>query len=211
MPRRPRPPPTRQSQKADTRARLLKVARKHLAHHGFDGTSFRAIAREAGVALGTVVLHFTDKRGLLHAALYDDLAEVVEEGVRAEIKGPLIDRVSAVVAPAYAYYARRPALSRVLLQSALFADSPWRERFAEQTAQAHLRIVALAEAAKASGELATDVDAATFGAAALAFYYVTLIAWAGGAQPDPLATFRVLLEQHIRATAPTRAGRSPTK
>ncbi len=192
----------RASQKLGTQQRILEVARAHFERHGFDGASFRGIADDAGVAVGTVVLHFVDKRGLLHAALHDDLAEVVQAGVSAEVKGTLVDRISATVSPAYAYYAKRPELSRTLLRSALFADPPWRERFGVQAAAVHQRITALVEAAKARREIDRGTDAITFASAALAFYYATLIGWCSGSLPDPLALFRHLLTQHVRATAP---------
>lgn len=192
----------RQAQKEGTQQRILEVARAHFERHGFHGASFRGIAAEAGVAVGTVILHFADKRGLLHAALHDDLAAVVAAGVAAEAKGTIVDRLMAVVAPAYAYYARRPALSRTLLESALFADPPWRERFGAQAASAHQRMIVLAEEAKTRGQLAPDADVTTFATAVLSLYYATLLAWCSGSCPDPLALFRVLVAQHVRGVAP---------
>lgn len=200
----------REAQKQGTQQRILEVARVHFERHGFDGASFRGIAEEAGVASGTVVLHFVDKRGLLHAALHDDLASVVARGVAAEGKGTIVDRLAAVVAPAYAYYALRPALSRTLLESALFADSPWRERFGAQAAAAHARMAELAAEAAARGELARDADTTTLATAALSLYYATLLAWCSGGCPDPLALFRVLVTQHVRGVAP-KTPRTPTK
>lgn len=197
----------RAAQKEGTQQRILEVARVHFERHGFDGASFRGIAQEAGVASGTVVLHFVDKRGLLHAALHDDLASVVARGVAADVKGTIVDRLAAVVAPAYAYYARRPALSRTLLESALFADPPWRERFGAQAAAAHGRMVVLATEAKTRRELARDADPALFATAAMSLYYATLLVWCGGGCPDPLALFRVLLAQHVRGVSPRRPAR----
>ena len=192
----------RAAQKEGTQQRILEVARAHFERYGYDGASFRGIADEAGVAAGTVVLHFVDKRGLLHAALHDDLASVVAQGVAVESEGTIVDRLAAVVAPAYAYYACRPALSRTLLESALFADPPWRERFGAQAAAAHQRMVVLATEAKTRRELARDADPTLFATAAMSLYYATLLAWCGGGCPEPLVLFRAMVTQQLRGVAP---------
>lgn len=54
----------------DTRTRILEAARKVLIERGFEATSMRAIAAEAGVAVGLANYHFDSRRALL--------AEVVE-------------------------------------------------------------------------------------------------------------------------------------
>ncbi|HUP51685.1 MAG TPA: helix-turn-helix domain-containing protein, partial [Longimicrobiales bacterium] len=68
-----------------TRADLLAAARRLFAQRGFDGTSVRAITREAGANLGAVTYHFGSKR-----ALY---AAVLEQGLR-----PIAQRVRAAAA-----------------------------------------------------------------------------------------------------------------
>ena len=67
----------RGEQKEETQKRILDVARAHFERHGFEASSFRTIADEAEVAVGTVALHFVDKKSLLHAALYDDLERAI--------------------------------------------------------------------------------------------------------------------------------------
>src|SRR5690242_10168784 len=129
-----KPPPrrARHLRKEATQARILDVARRHFERDGFEGANLRAIAAEAEVATGTVLLHFGDKPGLLHAALYDDLEKAIARCLAAMTRGPLLARLTAVARNFYSYYAARPKLSRTLLRESLFADPPWRERFAEQ-------------------------------------------------------------------------------
>jgi AcrR family transcriptional regulator len=195
-------PSARDAQKAETRSRVLDVARVHFERDGYEGASFRAIAKDAAVAVGTVALHFGDKRGLLHAALFDDLEAAIALCVAAGTEGSLVERLTAVMAPAYASYARRPALSRTLLESSLFASSPWRERFAGQAMRVHARVAALVEGAKARGEIDVAVDVNLFAAAAFTFYYMALIGWAQGQVDAPLGLFESLLEQHVRGALP---------
>ncbi|MEO6470987.1 MAG: TetR family transcriptional regulator, partial [Aeromicrobium sp.] len=54
---------------ADTRERIIEVARQHLAAKGFAGASMRGIAREAGVDPSLISHYFGDKSGLLVATM----------------------------------------------------------------------------------------------------------------------------------------------
>lgn len=189
---------SRSVRKEETQKRILDVARAHFERDGFEASSFRAIAEDAEVAVGTVALHFADKKGLLHAALYDDLERAIELCVAGGRRGSLVKRLTEIIEPAYEYYARRPRLSRTLLETSLFAASPWKERFASQAARVHVRIVEVVEAARSREEVAGDVDVSVFGAAVFSFYYMALIGWIQGQVATPLTLFRSMVDQHVR-------------
>jgi AcrR family transcriptional regulator len=195
---RPKPPVARKERKEETRKRILHVARAHFERDGFEASSFRAIAADSAVAVGTVALHFDDKSGLLHAALYDDLERAIALCLTRGRRGSLVKRMTEIFEPAYQYYARRPPLSRTLLASSLFAASPWKERFASQAMRVHVRIVEVVEAARRRGEIAEDVDVGVFAAAVFSFYYMALIGWVQGQVAAPLTLFRSMVEQHVR-------------
>ncbi|MFO0554221.1 MAG: TetR/AcrR family transcriptional regulator [Polyangiaceae bacterium] len=209
---------TRAQQKSETRARILDVARAHFERDGFEGANVRAIAAEAGVAAGTVLLHFSDKRDLLHAALFDDLAAVIaaaiEPPAHPRAKHPrtgqaLATELVALAEPFFAYYRARPKLSRTLLAEALFAESPWRERFVEQVARVHAYVASRTQAAIERGELPQGTRADVLGASFFSFYYFALLGWVQGALPDPASLFSVLLHTHLGALA--RAPQRPKK
>ena len=208
-PNRPaaRPARKRDAQKEETRARILEVARAHFERDGFDGANVRAIAADAGVAAGTVLLHFADKRDLLHAALFDDLAVMIDRTLAARSQGHLATRLRALGRPFFAYYAARPSLSKTLLREALFAEPPWRDRFTAQVARVHAHIVTLVAEAKARGEVDEDVSGDVIGAAFFSFYYFALIGWVQGALADPVPLFERLLSEHVRGVTPTTARR----
>lgn len=54
---------------ASRHERILGAVLELLAKDGISGVSMRAVAREAGVALGLVSYHYQDKKGLILAAL----------------------------------------------------------------------------------------------------------------------------------------------
>ena len=53
----------------DRQERILDAVLELLSRHGIAGVSMRAVAREAGVALGLVTYYYADKNGLIRAAL----------------------------------------------------------------------------------------------------------------------------------------------
>jgi len=57
-------------EQVDRQARILEAALDLLSRHGISGVSMRAVAREAGVALGLVNYYFEDKTSLIRAALH---------------------------------------------------------------------------------------------------------------------------------------------
>lgn len=190
-------PETRADQKAATRARILDVARAELERSGFEATSIRGVAKAAGVAAGTVLLHFRDKQDLLHAALFDDLERTWAEAKASAKRKSLEDDLARLARTFFDYYAARPALFRTLLRESLFASPPWAERFAAQVAAVHAHVAALAIEAKARGEIDAAVDVALLGASFFSFYYFALLAWAQGGHPDPARLFRRMLAQHV--------------
>jgi AcrR family transcriptional regulator len=81
----------------DRQQRILDAVLRLLADRGIAGVSIRAVAREAGVALGLVNYYYQDKTSLIRAALHrigeEDIALVTadprlapEERLRASIR-----------------------------------------------------------------------------------------------------------------------------
>jgi AcrR family transcriptional regulator len=71
----------RQASKLETRNTLLQVALELFAEKGFEKTRTSEIAEKAGVAVGTIYLHFGDKEGLLRAILVN-IADVIYARVK---------------------------------------------------------------------------------------------------------------------------------
>lgn len=198
---------SRDRQKEETRQRVLEVARRHFEQHGFDEANLRAIAAEAKVSAATVLVHFVDKRELLHAALFDDLEATLERALRELPEGELGAQLQALTEAFFGYYLRRPKLSRTLLREALFADPPWAQRFAAQVGRVHARIAELYQRAAARGEVREDGDGALFAVAYFSFYYFALIAWVQGGHASPVKLVERLVAQHLEGLRPAAAGR----
>lgn len=71
-------PRKQQARTAVTRTRILKSAEKLAALHSFETVTAEAVARDAGVAKGTVFAHFGDMDGLLSHLLLDQIRDLAE-------------------------------------------------------------------------------------------------------------------------------------
>ena len=191
----------RAAQRDATRAAILAAARLAFEAHGFDGANIRDIAAGAGVAAGTVIHHFGDKRDLLHAALYEDLQGVLDGALAAlgtvSVGDPngLATALSTLATTVFDHYAARPALARAQLRESLFADPPWSTRFAEQTARTHRAIVDVAS--RHRDALPPTMDPTLMAAAWLSFFYFGLIGWTQGQLVHPVAFVDALTRQHL--------------
>jgi AcrR family transcriptional regulator len=105
----------KQVDRAAKRGAVLEAAIQLFARQGYAATRVDDVAREAGVAKGTVYLYFGSREELLVAA-FDTFskrsAAIVEE---ARQPGCAIDRLHTLVRSVLSMIADEPTLSRVLL------------------------------------------------------------------------------------------------
>jgi TetR/AcrR family transcriptional regulator, regulator of cefoperazone and chloramphenicol sensitivity len=66
----------------DTRKRLLEVAAKHFAEHGYKGASQRAIQRELGMNPGTAHYYFGSKEALYRGVIDASIHDIQEERLK---------------------------------------------------------------------------------------------------------------------------------
>jgi TetR/AcrR family fatty acid metabolism transcriptional regulator len=69
-------PNMRERSRLETRRRLIEAGKKLFARRGFARTRATDISREAGVAVGTLYVHFADKEELLREILFQGFEEI---------------------------------------------------------------------------------------------------------------------------------------
>ena len=111
----------RSEQKATTYRRVLAAANDLLRRDGLAGFNARAVAHAAGVAVGTVFVHFPTTTTLLEALLERHLHHALAEAMATLQPGSLVDRLVHVCSKLIAAYHVEPALARAYLQGTLFA------------------------------------------------------------------------------------------
>lgn len=189
----------RQNRKQATREDILAAARRLFAAHGWDGTTTKMVAADAGVAVGTVFLHFPDKGALLGAALHDRIARVLEEAFRTLPAEGLVAQLTHLAGALYTMYAEDPALSRVLVKESLFlVDGEAADAVRAQLERFSADVAGLIVAARGRGE--ADLDPTLGAAAFFSLYFAVLVAGLRDGLPvgAQLAMLRSLLELCFR-------------
>ena len=172
-------PTRRQKQKARTRERIFEAAREQFERFGFEGTTMRDVAAEAGVATGTIFTHFPDKGALLIATLLEDLAET-DRGIMETLpSSPIRAQIIHMATAGFGYWCRRPELSATLLREMYFIGGPEAKRRRRETAQFVGFCSELLEDAVGRGELRSDVDCAAVAESLYSFYVGRLTRAAG--------------------------------
>jgi len=109
----------------DTARRLLAAGRKLFATRGFNGTSVRALAEEAGANLGAVTYHFQSKEKLHHAVLEELLEPMREQAL--VLKGlpfsPL-QRLEFFIRGMFQHLEENPDMPRFMVQEIVLGDEP---------------------------------------------------------------------------------------
>jgi AcrR family transcriptional regulator len=200
----------REAQKAETKRIVLDAAYALFEERGWEETTMRAVAGRARVALGTIFLHFPDKRALLLAAFETDLGRVIADAFATLPQGPLRERLLHVAARLYAFYGERPRLARVLVQQALFAEGREGALLADQVRAFLSRIAGLFDEAAGRGEVDPGVSA---GDAALGFWADYFLALVAGLQngvagaPGQVRLLRRLIDLRLAGLGRRRRGR----
>ncbi len=199
-------PGLRERNKQDKLARIESVARRLFATHGFDGTTTRQIAEEAGIGAGTLFLYFPEKLDLVLHLFAKDIPEAAGRAFSTvPPEGSFPAQVAHVFAAVYAQYDQDPALARVIVKELLFLEPQRRARLMGMTVPFLEGLGALARAAQSRGELRKDVPPAEVATLLFGVYYFALVAWLGGVIPRADAQ-RWLVE---RALGHVLAGLAP--
>ncbi len=166
----------RQQQKAETRALILRSAQRLFEKNGFDKTTLRQIAKSAGVGLGTIFGHFSDKESILISTLIDDLNRTNQrawEAMSQEL--PIKEKMLHLAEKGFEAWLQRPGLSRVLLREMCFTPGPDRDVLRAADQEAMERVAAMLEKAKQEGELRSDADTALTARTSFSFYLTTVL------------------------------------
>jgi len=166
----------RDRQKLETRQQIQDAARALIAEHGFEKTTIRALAKAAGVGVGTISLHFKDKKSLLLASFHEDIGRVSMEAIKSVPRDePIREQLLYILGKVYGYYATHTNFLRSVVKEALFTRGEWREAFDQQIEVAMSLMGQLVEAAKDRGEVKPDVNGVQVAAICWGIYLNGLI------------------------------------
>jgi len=166
----------RDRRKAETRQRIQDAARRLIAQNGFEATTMRALAREAGVGVGTVALHFQDKTSLLFSSFFKDISEVSQRAVDGAPENVSIrEQFHHMLRTMYGYYAENTLFLRSVVKEALFATGEWKERFDTLLEEVVGKVATLVEVGKVSGEVRPEASSSDMAMVCWSLYATGLI------------------------------------
>jgi AcrR family transcriptional regulator len=157
----------------DRKQRILEVAERLLARHGWRNTSLAQIAKEAGVSAAGLLHHFESKEQLLNAVLD---ARDADDDTHADRSGDLITEICRVAER----FDRAPELVgtfTVLLIENIAPDAPLHDRLLTRQREGVNIVAGLIELGQRRGRYRTDFDPAIKAVEILAFVNGMETAW----------------------------------
>ena len=210
-PPEPNPVGTRRAQqKARTRELILEAAKELLETLGYGKTTIRAVAKFAGVGVGTVMSHFKDKASLLSAALVGDWQQTVELAMATmPQEGTYREQLLHTTKLFFEHYTQRPTLSRNLLKEALFSLEVQGPEMQAMDAKSREIGVGILRAAQERGEIRADVDCEAMHMALFGEYCFVCIIGLSQPEPDPkqmMAMMESMTDLIVKGASPYPAG-----
>ena len=149
-------PNMREQSRRETRRRLIEAGTRLFARRGFARTRATDISHEAGVAVGTLYVHFSDKEELLREILFQGFEELHAVVRRiAETKYPTVrESVRAHAEALVDYAAEHPALLQILFSTEVATTAAGAELLRSLTAHQEERL----REGMAEGYFRADLD-----------------------------------------------------
>jgi AcrR family transcriptional regulator len=180
-----------------TRDRIAAAALELLATQDFAATSVDDIARQAGVAKGTVFYQYGSKDALYAEIAHRGVSALADE-LRAAADTAWPDGGEEILRVILAYVARYPAFTKVLLIEAWRDNDAWAPAVRLLREQVIGVITAAIGRARQRGEVAADVDPETAGPTLFWAAAVTGVDWIANHPDADLANLQALLAGLIR-------------
>jgi AcrR family transcriptional regulator len=194
----------RERHKIDKMERIAQASQRLFGLNGYDATTLREIAREAGVALGTLSLYTTDKRDLILLLFNKNIPILMEIGrTRVDPNKSLTDNMVAYFTPMYHAYASNLTLFRMILNHGNLAantTSRHNQQFNRTRAVLVNALADIIRLAQSTGECApssqVDLQARSF----FYIYFAAVRTWISTPEPqakEGLNELKKLFDVHV--------------
>ena len=173
----------------ETRSRILTAALDLFRRRGFEQTTMREIASEAGVALGSAYYYFESKEALV-MAFYEHANEEMSVQIEAALAGAkgLDSRLRAILDAKFEYFAPNRLFLGALARHAADPQNPL-SPFSDETRHIRERDLQRFAAAIEGSRLAMPADLAPHVPKLLWLYQMGLILfWISDRSPDQTRT-----------------------
>lgn len=204
----------RERGKEEKRARIKAAARALFAEKGFAATTTQEIAARADIGTGTLFLYAHTKEELLVLVFRDEMDQVSEKAFAAlPRRQALLGKLMHVYGSLLQFHDRDQDLARVFVKEVLFVRETNRQSVYEFVEGLIDRTAALAEDAKARGELDAGVPTQLLAENCFAAYLLRLQKWLGLrdalASVEHIERLQESFELQLRGLAPAQKRRAP--
>jgi AcrR family transcriptional regulator len=145
----------------EKRERITDVAMAEFGSKGFSAGSLNAVAREAGIAKGSLFQYFDDKLDLFATVCEAGSARIEEAALRGvDLDQPLFDLLRDIVGRWLAYFRTHPREREMAFATANEVDAQARAAVRGVANEHYAKALGpMVELARGRGELRHDVDA----------------------------------------------------
>jgi AcrR family transcriptional regulator len=149
----------RERNKLDKQQRIRDAARRLFEEKGYQETTVRDIADQAGIALGTVFLYASDKRDLLFLIVQDDLNDVTDRAFsKAQPTDAFVDQLIIAFDEFFRYFAKSPRVAQDMMREVVFYKKAGdMNQFHAGIARTENRIAQFVAQAQATGVITRNV------------------------------------------------------
>jgi len=110
----------RQEQKANTRSKIKSIAKQAFLETGIEATSTRYLSEQAGIAVGTLFVHFPDKLSLVKDIFFDEMdAALRAAAVAQKASSSPIDYLQQMAQVLFDFYDEYVEFTRQVLLDSL--------------------------------------------------------------------------------------------
>lgn len=199
VPRRPRGRVPDPEKTAQTRRAIRDAALQSFLAHGFEGTRMADVAARAGLAKGTLYLHFADKEALFEFVLEEmisgPLALVRDEAGQAENPREALERLMLPLLRDFERSGRGPVLRLILTEGSRFpALAAMHRRLVIEPAMDFIRAQAQRAADAGNPAALQLVRYPQLAAAPVVTATLWNGLWSRGEQLDPALVFTAFLD-----------------
>lgn len=170
----------REQNKRDKLTRIIAAARELFGRTGFEITTMREVAAAARVGAGTLFLYAHSKEDLLVLVFLTELRPVTAKGFRNVPPGNLLSQMMFSFSPIIEHHARNMLLSRPFLRDVAWVSKRHAPVIAEFQAEWRQYLISLVDAAKARGEIRSEIDSSLAANCCRIFFLSHLRSWVAG-------------------------------
>ena len=167
---------SREEQKRNTNEKIRSVSKKLIIKNGIHNTTIREISKEAKVATGTVLSHYSSKNDLFYDIFYSDIEGFAEKALKSVKRFKTLEtRLIHICDSFLKSYGSEPKLYTDFLEISMYAKGSWGIRFTKQVEEFGVEVANIYIEAIKNNEIKEDTDIQAAVGTFFSFYFMSIM------------------------------------